>query len=231
MRILLYNQNHSELKKISEDVIKALENEKAMLDVSYSFYHDKKKLNHVVYDIGIIDLSYGKEDALFLSHHLKQKNSECMIILLGSDYRESMYAFDIKASYFALKEDCDIKSILKNIITIYKKNNPWVYIKKDDKKYKIYIKDIIYIEVASKSITLVCTNQRYMCLRRENSDLLEILNKYNFMKIHQSYYININKVLSFKKGEVTLMNNDIISVSLKYRESFNEKIRNCINEY
>ena len=67
MRILLYNQDKTELQKMSKDVIEALENEKAMLDVCYSFYHDKKKLNHVIYDIGIIDLSIGKEDALFFS--------------------------------------------------------------------------------------------------------------------------------------------------------------------
>lgn len=229
MRILLYNQDQSELKKMSKKVIEALENEKAMLDVCYSFYHDKKKLNLVVYDIGIIDLSEGKEDALFLSHHLRQKNNECMIILLGRDYKESMFAFDMKASYFALKEDCDIKAILKNIITVYKKNNPFTYIKKDDKKYKAYIKDIIYIEVASKSITLVCMNQKYISSRKENPDLLDILKTHDFIKVHQSYYININKILSFKKGEVTLINNDIISVSLKHREFFHELVRNCIN--
>ena len=42
-----------------------------------------------------------------------------MIILLGSVYKENKFAFDIKASYFALKEDSDIKAILKNIITVY----------------------------------------------------------------------------------------------------------------
>ena len=37
----------------------------------------------------------------------------CMIILLGNDYRESYIAFDIHASLFVLKEDCDLKKILK----------------------------------------------------------------------------------------------------------------------
>ena len=96
MRILIYNQNITELDKMSKEVIEALENEKAMIDVSYSFLKNKKKLNHVIYDIAIIDLSVGKEDALFLSRHLRYHNEKCMIVLLGNDYKESIFAFDIK---------------------------------------------------------------------------------------------------------------------------------------
>ena len=224
MRILIYNQNITELDKMSKEVIEALENEKAMIDVSYSFLKNKKKLNHVIYDIAIIDLSAGKEDALFLSRHLRYHNEKCMIVLLGNDYKESIFAFDIKAAMFLLKEDCNLKRELKKVIVSYKKSNPWIYFNKDDKKYKIYLENIIYVEVASKSITLVCRDQKYVSLRKENKDILEVLLKYGFVQVHQSYYISFKYIASFKKGEVTFLNGDNVSVSLKYTKSFHEKL-------
>ena len=224
MRILLYDQNKDELNRLSLEVIDALVNEKAMLDECYSFLKDKKKLNHVIYDIGIVDLSEGKEDALFLLHHLRCQNEDCMIILLGNDYRESYIAFDIHASLFVLKEDCDLKKILKNVILIYKKKNPWIYLLKDEKKYKVYLKDILYVEVASKVMVIVCKDIRYEVLRKENKDVLDFLCKHEFVQIHHSYYISFKNIFAFKKGEVTLINGDSISVSLKYRNEFKERL-------
>lgn len=231
MRILLYNQDIVELKKMSLEVIEALENEKAMLDECCSFFKDKKKLNHVIYDIGIIDLSVGKENALFLVRHLRCLNSECMIILLGNSYTESEFAFEIKAAYFGLKEDCDINKTLKKVIAIYKKNNPWIYLYKNEKKQKIYLKDIVYVEVASKTLTIVCINQRYEVLRKENKNIIEFLCLHDFVKIHQSYYISFKNILAFKKGEVTLINGDSISVSLKYRKDFKERLEESIDTF
>ena len=229
MRLLLYNQDKNELKKMSYVVVEALQNEKAMLDECCSFLDNKRKLNNVIYDIAIIDLSVGREDAKFLVHHLRQNNSECMIILLGSNYKESVFAFDIKASLFVLKEDCDLKKELKKVIVTYKKNNPWIYFHHDEKKTKIYLKDILFVEVASKSLRVVCIDKEYISLRKENKDVIDVLCKYGFIKVHQSYYISLKNIISFKKGEITLTNHENVSVSLKYRKNLKEKLNMFID--
>ena len=229
MRILLYNQNKTELKKMSDDVMKALDSELVMLDISYSFLKSKKKLNNVIYDIAIIDMSEGKEDVLFLIRHLRNHHKECMIILLGNDYKESLFAFEIKAAYFGLKEDTDLKRIMKDMVERYKKNYPFVYIRKDDKRYKVYTKDVVYLEMMGKYISLVCHDKRYSGLKKENQDVLDMFIKYGFIQIHAGYYIHPDKILSFKKGEVTLINGDSISVSLKYRDMFYKYLNGAID--
>ena len=225
MRILLYNQSKYELKKMSDDVIEALHSELVMLDVCYSFLRDKKKINHVVYDMAIVDLSHGNEDALFLCRHLRYKNKDCMIILLGDDYKESTFAFEVKASYFILKEDCDLKKMIINQIEVYKKRNPWVYFIKENKKYKVYLKDVIYMETTSDLIHLVCFHQIYTMIKKENLNIIDFMIKHGLIRIHQSYYICSHKILGFKKGEVIMRNGDCLSVSLKYRDGFKEVIR------
>ena len=231
MRILLYNQSQDELKKMSFDVIEALKNEKAMLDECCCFLQEKRKLNHVIYDIAIIDLSYGNEDAKYLVHHLRVNHSACMIVLLSQSYKESGFAFEIGASYFGLKEDCDLKDVLKKVIAVYKKENPFVYFHHNENKTKIYLKDVIYVEVTSKILRVVSVKGEYQSLRKENKNLIDILCGYGFVRAHQSYYVSLKNIVSFKKGEVTLSNCENVSVSLKYRKDMKEKLDVFLSDF
>ena len=53
--------------------------------------------------------------------------------------------------------------------------------------------------------------------------------KYGFVQIHAGYFIHPLNIISFKKGEVTLINGDSISVSLKYRDVFYEYLNEAID--
>jgi DNA-binding LytR/AlgR family response regulator len=91
------------------------------------------------------------------------------------------------------------------------------------------LKDILFVEVASKSLRVVCIDKEYISLRKENKDVIDVLCKYGFIKVHQSYYISLKNIVSFKKGEITLTNHENVSVSLKYRKNLKEKLNMFID--
>lgn len=92
----------------------------------------------------------------------------------------------------------------------------FLYVKSERKTIKLSLSDIFYIE-GMNNYLIIHTGKKRLVVYRSMSDLLSELDD-RFIRIHKSYIINKNKVESFNKEGVNLMNKDI-PVGKTYRKS------------
>lgn len=117
---------------------------------------------------------------------------------------------------------------LKNVLNNHILDNKFLL----DKKiypYKIYFKDIIYIEFYD----------RKTIIHRKNDDIfttltlkewLFILKDYNFSRPHRAYILNLKHVKDLRTDSVILSNDKEIPLSRKYKTTFRLEYFNSIGE-
>lgn len=78
-----------------------------------------------------------------------------------------------------------------------KKNNcPFIYLRADRKMVKVMLDDILYIESA-KDYLKVFTCNHFIITRQTMSAIEAMLSENDFIRIHRSYIVSLNKINSF----------------------------------
>jgi len=95
----------------------------------------------------------------------------------------------------------------------------------------IKVNDIIYCEANGSYTNIYLKNQHKLMMSKHLKEYENLLTDYDFMRVHNSFLINLNEVKSFVKtegGYILMNNNAQISISLKKREDFMEKMSKII---
>jgi len=93
---------------------------------------------------------------------------------------------------------------------------PSFFIKEGDEYVKIFVDDIDYIEGMRDYAKIICGKNYYMALKTLKS-IEEILQAYNFIRVHRSFIVPLDKILQFT-GRYILIDKHQIPVGSSYRE-------------
>ncbi|GAB3510788.1 hypothetical protein GCM10027341_49610 [Spirosoma knui] len=96
--------------------------------------------------------------------------------------------------------------------------NDYLFIKQNYQFVKVSLNDLLYLE-ADSIYTNLFTNDRKYVLRLTLSGVLERVNQPEFVRVHRSYAVNINKVDSFNEAEVGI-GPHLIPLSRSYKDEF-----------
>lgn len=94
---------------------------------------------------------------------------------------------------------------------------PSFFIKEGDEYVKIFVDDIDYIEGMRDYAKIICGKNYYMVLKTLKS-IEEILQAYNFIRVHKSFIVPLDKILQFT-GRYILIDKHQIPVGSSYRET------------
>ena len=101
-----------------------------------------------------------------------------------------------------------------------------IFVKTDYRTVKIDIQDIRYIEGMSEYLKIHLDSQpKPVITLLAMKVLLERLPQ-NFMRIHRSYIVNLDKIVEVNKNRVILDANASLPIGDSYREQFNEYLDN-----
>ena len=89
---------------------------------------------------------------------------------------------------------------------------------------KISIQDIRYIEGMSEYLKLFLDNQPKPIITLLAMKTLEEKLPQNFMRIHRSYIVNLDKIMEVNKNRVILDNDTYLPIGESYKEQFNRYI-------
>ncbi|MBZ4189254.1 LytR/AlgR family response regulator transcription factor [Niabella beijingensis] len=78
-----------------------------------------------------------------------------------------------------------------------------VYIKESGIQYKIYSNDILYIE-GLRDYVRVCTSKRNFVVLTNLKDILRTLPGYQFVRIHRSFIVNMDKLEKIQSHQVMI---------------------------
>ena len=101
-----------------------------------------------------------------------------------------------------------------------KKKDDFLFIKSGQQHIRIHFKDIKYLEAQKEyvSINLVHGAPVKTLLRLKNIE--DILPKENFMRIHRSFIVNLNHIVTVEQNRIIYGEKEFIVVSDTYQEAF-----------
>ena len=94
----------------------------------------------------------------------------------------------------------------------------FIYVRVDRKMVKIILDDILYIE-SDKDYVKLFTDKGFVITRQTIASVEAMLSEKDFVRIHRSYIVSLNKVRSFTH-EVVEVGNKELPVGKLYRNNF-----------
>ena len=106
-----------------------------------------------------------------------------------------------------------------------KEENDFVFIKLKSRFIKINIKDITLIE-ALKDYVIIHTNEGKFTVHSTMKDIERKFDFDNFFRVHRSYIINTNKIISIEHSNIMLDGySKEIPIGGSYKENFSKKMK------
>ena len=174
-------------------------------------------------DIAILDIKMEEINGISLAKELNHRFPYCQIIFLTAflDYAPDVYVTE--HVYFVLKRDIQHKlpDALKKAVN--KRNaltfsSPYLTVRQRYSATQIPISDVLYLERLGRK-TRIAFQTGETWTTQSPEALLKTIPDGHFIRCHQSYWININKVLALKENEFCLIDNTHIPISRSFRPS------------
>lgn len=184
-------------------------------------------------DIAILDIEMDGVDGITLAKKMNALDPQCRIIFMTSyqDYAQDAYEAD--HIWYVLKKDAEkyfsnawnkaIRSLKEKESTV-----PGIIVREKGTNHFVPLDQIIYLSKADRKAEIVCADRSYYDTRRPAQIIPKVMEAY-FIRCHQSYWINREKIKALDHEEFVLEDGTRIPISRSFREDarkqFFEKYR------
>ncbi|MEP1487694.1 MAG: LytTR family DNA-binding domain-containing protein [Algibacter sp.] len=110
--------------------------------------------------------------------------------------------------------------------TEVKKKDDFLFIKSGQQHIRINFNDLKYIEAQKEYVCLNLINGEPVKALLRLKNIEEVLPKENFMRIHRSFIVNLNHIVTVERNRIIYSRNEFIVVSDTYQEDFKNFISN-----
>ncbi|WP_159023733.1 LytTR family DNA-binding domain-containing protein [Formosa sp. L2A11] len=101
-----------------------------------------------------------------------------------------------------------------------KKKDDFLFIKSGQKHIRIHFKDIKYIEAQKEYVALKLIHGETVKTLLRLKNIEEVLPKEHFMRIHRSFIVNLNHIVTVERNRIIYSPKEFIVVSDTYQEKF-----------
>ncbi|RYE38738.1 MAG: LytTR family transcriptional regulator [Sphingobacteriales bacterium] len=101
--------------------------------------------------------------------------------------------------------------------------NPFINLRVDRKNLKVYLHDILYIE-SLKDYVKVITVTKALITKQSISSLEDLLHGKNFIRIHRSFIVSVDKIISFTNSTIEVGKFEL-PISRMYRHEVERQLR------
>lgn len=183
---------------------------------AFKFLKDGYQVDVVFTDIAMPEIS-GIELVKLI-----KTNAKFVMTTSFSEY--AVESFDLEVVDYLLKpisfeRFCKAIHRFESLSNIENQNKiePSFFVKEGDEFIKILVNDIDYIE-GLKDYVKIITGKNYCLALKSLKSIEEILNPYQFMRIHKSYIVPLTKITQYN-GKCVIINHTEIPVGSSYRET------------
>lgn len=162
---------------------------------------------------------------------LKTLHNPPKIIFTTAYDQYAIKAFDLNVSDYLLKP-ISFQRFIQSIDKVYdffvnnggiienelKYRRDYFFVKTEFRMQRIDFDKILFIEGMKEYLMIHTTTEKVMTLQSFRN-ILDALPEYNFIRVHKSYIVAINKIISVEKNRITI-GNSIIPISETYKEPF-----------
>ncbi|MCI9050223.1 MAG: response regulator transcription factor [Coprobacillus sp.] len=182
------------------------------------------------YDIAFLDIEMSSLNGIKLGAILQKKNPHCILIFISSYPQYVTDAFSIKAFQYLYKpidEKRFQREYMKALQICCKIKATCIFNTLEGKKI-IQPRDILYIETYYKRIKIVTIHEIFLSSIKNKQHVIETLKNFDFISVHQSFYVNMNHIYSVHSNYVTLYNHKQLPISIARSEDVKKAFHNFI---
>lgn len=187
----------------------------------------------IPFDVIFLDIDMPETDGFEIAKKLRDGFNQCFIIFV-TDHSELVYrSFDFqpfnfipKSSASALNEN--VSAVIRKLME-YMKQYQKITLENEEETTVAYYHNIIFVE-SDKHYLLFHIKNREDAFRIRGSinEIASELEKYDFLRIHRCFIVNMNYIKSIDKkiGKVCINYNDTrktLSLGRNYKEEADEK--------
>jgi DNA-binding LytR/AlgR family response regulator len=94
----------------------------------------------------------------------------------------------------------------------------FVYLRADRVMHKVFVNEIVYIESWKDYVRLYFTNGKYLLIKQPISAIENLLSQHNFLRVHRSYIVSLNKISGYS-GLAIRLNGTEIPIGRLYKQT------------
>ena len=167
------------------------------------------------YDTTFLDIDMPKINGIEVAKIIKNQHSKTLIIFITSKDELVFNSFEVHPFGFVrkLKMHEELPKIIADITSELSKNNYMIQFKIEGICYKLYAEEIVFIESKGNYIIINTVDRESYKYKDSINKKEEELLKYNFVRTHERFLINLKYILSINKNTVTVIQNYDMPVS------------------
>ena len=171
------------------------------------------------YHVLILDIEMGKMNGVELAREIRLGNSELQIVFVTGFPDFIAEGYDVDAIHYLMKpleRDRFYKAMDKAIERI-RLVEPYIILQEKGETLRLNLRNILYVEVFSHSCVIHTTSG----LIEQKVSITELEKSFGeqFVRVHRSYLVNLERVKQIGKTEIVLENDEIVPLS---RRKYNE---------
>jgi len=194
-------------------------------------------LSSVKVDLMFLDIEMESLSGIEMIHALKERPE---VIFTTAFDRYAVEGFELDAADYLLKP-ISFERFVKSVDKLYNKLNPqtkkpenhnsplkvsssgnYIFVKTENRLQKVAFSEILFIEGQGDYLKIVTPTAKIMTLQNFKK-FEDTLPPENFIRVHKSYLVAINKIESISRNRIKI-GNVLIPVSDSYKNTFYEAI-------
>lgn len=216
------------LKKKAEPLF-----EKYELDVSIDVYTTAEELmsSENEYALLFMEIVMPETDGVEFVREWQGRGKKSDVIYVSAHEGEVFRTFGSNTIDFVRKRY--LNTDLERAISLYRerKREKMVALPEGQKNYLLDTDDILYLKSSGHYIDICMWNGDPLVIRGKLNDFAQILEPYDFVRIHVRYLVNLRYVEFFTHTHVFMKNKESHRISMKYRNDIYEKMLSRSGEY
>ena len=230
--IIAICDDKKEYRNFLEQHVKLFFNDKSILFECYQFANGndlikaEKQFDIIFLDIEMNNTLNGIETARIINQ--KSKNTIIFIVTAYRKYLDD--AMDLNVFRY-IDKPVNSKRVYAGLEKAleYIDNNEISFSTREDGYITINKNEIMYVEVSHKKVFVTTVDKQYIAREKMNYFKSHLTASY-FIIPHNSYVVNINYIVKFKREKITIRNNYEISIAPKKQSEVKQRFMKFMGE-
>lgn len=172
------------------------------------------------FDLLFVNISDENKAGVLAAEFARNFSSIIEIILVGKDYSGFKFGYKLKALDYILKpyQRSQIKEAIERFYDFYNKDACFTF-KNGHSIEKVRLNNILYFCSNGRKVVIVSVDREQIEFYGKLDDVAALLMEKQFIRVHQSYFVNVKLVKSISKDRLFMINSEEIPVSrTRYEE-------------
>lgn len=231
MRLLICDDNRTFAENLRQRILDYFKKPSWKLSIECISETEKMaEIDAAQYDVAFLDIDMGKVNGISLARKMREQHSDLILIFVTNYVQYSLDGYEVCAFRYLLKSQLDIKlhSCLEAVMTAYQKEREYVRISSNNVEVDILPTHMVFAETNGRRLKIHLTNEARpdMVVSITMGKLEELLAPRGFLRIHQSYLVNMSYIQQLKSIGVWLIDGTQLPISARnYQELKQEYLR------